>query len=431
MRLYLDGLDEIKREYTLETKDQINTLINKYSKLQIAITSRPGALSRNMFDIPHMQQYEIAPLTEKDHSGFFSKIGTPDDTRVRLLAAIEKSNAQIKTLLSTPLMLTLLGMTCGQKQDLPDTLPEFYDSLFNLLSSMHDGTKPGYIRQKATSLSNAELETLFTAFSYASKETIGKISLNQLQFENALQDALKITDLKCTTEGFRTDITETVCLMTKEGFETTFSHKSIQEYYTASFIHRIEDTEAAQLVFTSIDGEKLFTWINELRFLEDFQNLAYEKFIGIPHSEDLAKHLYLSNRKIPTVSRTKIQSLFSDINLRVVRTKITKINHAVYWNIPRKLPTNRYLPDLILEISNEVKSYSKKTHSPTSPDDNLEFTSINTILKEDYILADRIYLITQKFCDRLIQKAKKMKDRQFRQKKGLIDMLTKNKKTLN
>ena len=107
------------------------------------------------------------------------------------------------------------------QQDLPDTLPEFYDSLFNLLSSMHDGTKPGYVRQKATSLSNQELEVLFRAFSFASKELVGRVSLNASQFEQSIQYAIKLTEIKCTTEGFRTDVTETVCLMAKKEMDTS------------------------------------------------------------------------------------------------------------------------------------------------------------------------------------------------------------------
>lgn len=428
IRLYLDGLDEIKREYALETKEKINTLINRHAKLQIALTSRPGALSRNLIDMPHMQQYEIAPLTEKDHNGFFVKIGTPKETIDRLIASIEKSSAQIKNLLSTPLMLTLLVMTCGQKQDLPDTLPEFYDSLFNLLSSMHDGTKPGYTRQKATNLSNLELETLFKAFSYVSKELIGKTSLNHVQFENTLQAALKITDLKCTTEGFRTDITETICLMVKDGIDTTFTHKSIQEYYTASFIHGIEDDEVAKQILESIGDENIFSWINELRFLEDFQNLAYENLIGIPHSENLAKQLSLSGRKKPVISRLKCQRLINDVGIKVAQSKITKINHGMmYWTAPRKGVINRYIPDFISLISKEMQSHSKKTHIPTALGDHLEFISLRSALRADHVLADRIYSAIQKFCDGLTLRARKMKDRQQRQKKGLIEILSSKK----
>jgi NACHT domain len=428
IRLYLDGLDEIKREHALETKDKINQLINKHSKLQIALTSRPGALSQNLIDMPHMLQYEIAPLTEKDHAAFFTKIGAPQQTKDRLIASIEKSSAQIKSLLSTPLMLTLLVITCGQKQDLPDTLPEFYDSLFNLLSSMHDGTKPGYTRQKATNLSNPDLETLFRAFSYASKELIGKISLNHSQFEDALQAALKVTDLKCTSEGFRTDITETICLMVKDGVDTTFTHKSIQEYYTASFIHRIEDDDDAKLVLQSIEGDNIFSWMNELRFLEDFQNLAYEKFIGIPHSEAFIEKLYLTSKRRHALSRLKLQSLLTKAGIRIAQTKITKINHGLYWSPLRNGSMNRYLPDLISIISKESTLYSKKSNAPQALGDSFALIPLKSAMKADSLFADRIYSAVQKFCDGVILKGRRMKDRQQRQKKGLLEVISSRKR---
>lgn len=371
-----------------------------------------------------MQQYDIAPLSEKDHSGFFTKIGTPQETKERLLISIEKSNAQIKSLLSTPLMLTLLVLTCGQKQDLPDTLPEFYDSLFNLLSSMHDGTKPGFARQKATNLSNSDLEALFRAFSYASKEIIGKTSLNHTQFDNALTAALKITDLKCTNEGFKTDVTETICLMVKDGVDTTFTHKSIQEYYTASFIHRIEDDNIAKEVFKSIDGDNLYSWINELRFLEDFQNLAYENSIGIPHGEILSSELYISGRTKPTISRTKALSLINRIGIRVARSKLSKFNHGIYWALSTNCPLNRYIPDLNTAISREILTHSKRAPSSQMSGDNIEFVTLKNLFKEDKLLADRVYASIQKFTDSLIAKTKKMRERQRRQQNGLIEILT-------
>lgn len=422
IRLYLDGMDEIKREHALETKEIITTLINRHPKLQIAVTSRPGALSQNLIDMPHLQQHAIAPLSEKDHSGFFTKIGTPLETKERLIASIEKSNAQIKSLLSTPLMLTLLVLTCGHKQDLPDTLPEFYDSLFNLLSSMHDGTKPGFTRQKATNLTNSELEKLFRAFSFTSKELIGKTSLSHTQFEDSLHAALKITDLKCTSEGFRTDITETVCLMVKDGVDTTFTHKSIQEYYTASFIHKIEDDDAAKQVLQTIEGDSIVSWMNELRFLEDFQSLAYEKFIGIPHGETLTNFLYLKNRTKATISRLNIQSLIDDARIRVAQSKITKSFHGLYWSTPRKNPMNRYLPDLISDISREIHTHGKRSPQQALGD-QLEFVPLKSLLRSDAELAQRVYVVVQKFCDGLAVKVRKMKERQQRQKRGLIDVL--------
>lgn len=73
IRLFLDGYDELSREHALRTKDEIVNLLNRNPKLQVAVTSRPGVLSQYLVDAPLLQQYEIAPLTERDYRGFFCK----------------------------------------------------------------------------------------------------------------------------------------------------------------------------------------------------------------------------------------------------------------------------------------------------------------------------------------------------------------------
>lgn len=424
IRLYLDGFDEIKREHALSVKDQIQTLLNKNQKLDIVLSSRPGALSQYLVDIGRLQQYEIAPLTEKDYAGFFEKIGVPLETKDRLLLAIHRSNAQIKKLLSTPLMLTLLVLTCGMQQDLPDTLPEFYDSLFNLLSSMHDGTKPGYVRQKATSLSNPELEGLFRAFSFSSKELVGRISLNSNQFEQSFQHAIKLTETKCTAEGFRTDVTETVCLMVKEGMDTTFVHKSIQEYYAASFIHHIEDDSLARQVLTSIENNHLYSWLNELRFLEDFQNLSYETCIGIPHADKLSELLYIKGRKAPAISKVKFKALIVSLGIQVSRGKNSKRITGTYWRPDSlKITPNRYFSDLVQALSKDLLTLGRSNTTPLTLDDQMTFVSLATIFAEDTLAAEKLQASTQRVLEAITTSANRMKDRRERKGKSLLDLM--------
>lgn len=425
-RLYLDGFDELNREHALRTKDEITSLLNKNPNLQIAVTSRPGALSQYLVDAPQLQQYEIAPLTERDYPGFFAKIGVDAETLYRLISAIEKSKAQIRSLLSTPLMLTLLAITCGTKQDLPDTLPDFYDSLFNLLSSMHDGTKPGFIRQKATNLGNTELEALFSAFAFSSKELFGRVSLNPKQFEDSFNSATKITDIRCTVEGFRTDFTETICLLAKEGLDTTFIHKSIQEYYAAYFIHRHQDDAEVRLILESTTKDHSLPWLNELRFLEDFQNRAYEQLIGIPHADQLTKDLTIQGRRITTISKTKVKSLLRTLKVRISLTRTTKKFNGLYWtpHITKDV-CNRYIPDLVQALSRDLSSHFGNISSTNFPDDRSELISIVVAMNNNSSIEDRVMLTAQKFCESLSSKSKKMSERQSRKERGLLDLLQK------
>ena len=90
---------------------------------------------------------------------------------------------------------------------------------------------------------------------------------------------------------------------------------------------------------------------------------------------------------------------------------------------------NRYLPDLITAISKDIEAHAKKAHANQALGDHLEFVPLKALFKEDHVLADRIYSLIQKFCDGLALKGRKMKERQQRQKKGLIDILS-NKRAL-
>jgi hypothetical protein len=180
-------------------------------------------------------------------------------------------------------------LTCGGKQQIPDTLPEFYDALFRVLAIMHDETKPGYVREMATKLTYSELEQLFECFSFVSRERFEKPSLNPTQFEESVKVAKEYTNFECTAEGFKTDVSETVCLMVREGVDTTFIHKSIQEYYTARFIKSLPDDETAKQAYESITEMRLLSWSAELRFLEQIDPIRYKIFFRKPQIENFLR----------------------------------------------------------------------------------------------------------------------------------------------
>ncbi|MDT7517843.1 NACHT domain-containing protein [Rhodoferax sp. TBRC 17660] len=423
-KIFLDGYDEISREYSLRTKAEITRLIRNYDKVNILITSRPGAISQHLGDSFEIHQCEVAPISPNEHDEFFQRIGVPLETKQRLLGAIGRSRAEIKILLSTPLMLTLLVKTCGAQQDLPDTLPEFYDSLFNVLASTHDGTKPGYVRQKATELGNTDLEMLFCAFSFASKELFKKNSLSQRQLEESFTNATRISDVRCSIEGFKTDVTETICLMVRDGLDTAFIHKSIQEYYAARFIHTLEDKEKAREILESIGTGSIFEWSSELQFLEDFKDKSFENVIGIPHAASLLDELCLK-KKQRTVSGQKLIRFLRGFDISIGRSKETKEIRTASWSYHHKSsPTNRYYAELMSAIVHEVMSSASKSSRVDSMSDTLEIIKLADLLKSDLRLAQNAVLAVQRYCEKLERRMNAMKDRQIRKSAGLIALLS-------
>lgn len=422
-RLFLDGYDEISREYSLRTKAEINQLLASNKLLEVAITSRPGAISQHLRDSFDIAQHEIAPISSQDHSAFFSKIGVDAETRTRLLLAIERSRAEIRNLLSTPLMLTLLVITCAGQQELPDTLPEFYDSLFNVLASTHDGTKPGYTRQKATSLSNSELERLFSAFCFVSKSKFRRNSLTIRQMEEALEKSKEISNTKCTTEGFRTEVTETVCLMLSDGLETAFIHKSIQEYYSARFIHTLDNKNHAEIILRNISATSLFEWNNELQFLEDFRDRTYENTIGSPHAVQLIESLRLKN-KTGAVSWVKLKRFIQTSKISVGRYRESKSVSSISWpNLLEAANANRYTMNLTVTLTSAaLKSFPIASKQP-SITDSLEVVQLVDLANQNTLLKNALISAAEKYCDDLEKKHRAMNDRQNRQDAGLLSIL--------
>lgn len=424
-RLFLDGYDEISREYSLRTKAEITRLVRNFEKAEILITSRPGAISQHLSDSFEIHQCEVAPISQNEHGEFFQRIGVDPETKQRLLSAIGRSKAEIKALLSTPLMLTLLVKTCGAQQDLPDTLPEFYDSLFNVLSSTHDGTKPGYVRQKATNLGNSDLEQLFCAFSFVSKELFKRNSLSQRQFEDSFSNAIKISDIRCSIEGFKTDVTETICLMVKDGLDTAFIHKSIQEYYAARFIHTLEDKSQASAILKAIDDVNIFDWTSEIQFLEDFKDRTYENAIGIPHAINLLNELCLKAKK-RTISPQKLMKFLKDFDISIGRSKETKAIRTASWALRRRAGSaNRYHADVISAAIQEVLSSAPKSSRADSMSDSLELIQLAELIKTESLLLKAAVAAAQRYCDKLGKRINAMKDRQARQTAGLLALLKK------
>lgn len=415
LTLLLDGFDEVPREFALGVRDKLFALVSKHRNLQLVISSRPGALCSHLQDLPNLVSAEVAELSEADFRPFLVKIGTDQAVMERLITAIDNSTTQVKQLLKTPLMLTLLVLTCGGKQHIPDTLPEFYDSLFRVLAIMHDETKPGYVREMATQLTYSELEQVFECFSFVTREKFDKTSLNPLQFEESVKAAVAYTSKLCTTEGFRTDVSETVCLMVREGIDTTFIHKSIQEYYTARFIKSLPDDEAAMQAYDSLTDMRLIMWGAEIRFLEQIDPIRYKIFFRKKQIENFLRgcNYKPSNRKViakAVLSRClcffNALKIGEEWGLVWANQKLENFNSVLFFEvaIQLKLELNK------INVGENTRSYP--------------FLKLLDISPQFYIAMEKVFDSKIKSC---LQELEDIAAAEKRRKGALLNILSKSK----
>lgn len=277
---FLDGFDELKRELALAVQSELTRLMKKAPNTRWVISSRPGSLMTHISGLPRLHPVSIHPLSDDDFDPFLKALNVEPEIRRQLVSAIMSSPGEIKGVLKTPFMLTLLNLTFGTSTHIPDTLHEFYESMFLFLVYRHDETKPGYVRQKATQLSNAELQDSFENFAYLTKDY--GVSLSDEDFNTCSKNASKLTGLSFTPEGFRTDLTETICLMQKDGIRTAFIHRSIQEFFAAFFIKHLGAESTVKSIYEKIKGASLMSWQQELRFLEQIDKYRYIEYHRLP-----------------------------------------------------------------------------------------------------------------------------------------------------
>lgn len=286
--LLLDGFDEISKEHVLSTMYEIEQLRNKYEALGIIISSRPyaGIQSMASFDV-----YCLASLAQHDYDGFLSRLISDPVKRFNVRQAIEDAPENIKDVITTPLMLTLLVMVYESESEIPSSLPDFFDRLFGTVFSRHDRLKAGFSREHYSGLSESLLQKFFDSFCFMLMQAGGQRDVDRGKFRDAFERAVRYApDCVCDLDAFRKDIVDVACLMLDDGFDVvTFLHKSIMEYHAASFIKNSSENFAN--IFYARARENYEDWEAVLLFLSSIDEFRYGREYVLKEYSELLTEL--------------------------------------------------------------------------------------------------------------------------------------------
>ena len=282
--ILLDGFDELDESLIKDTLQEIDGLTQKYPELQFVITSRPGnEIQKN----PAFKIVKIEPLRAAEIPAFLDKLGVSAAKSVEIRQAIKISPSKVSNLITTPLMLTLVVIVYESESEIPETLPEFFERLFQVVFSRHDRMKAGFERKHYSGLSERKLQALFEAFCFMTIQLGHPRTLSAEQFAEVFDLALTYTeDCGCEVEKFKKDISKVACLMLEEGVDSiTFLHKSILEYYAASFIKRLDEESA--LLFYGEAVKSSSAWEEVLFFLKAIDSYRYSPHYVLPTVQNL------------------------------------------------------------------------------------------------------------------------------------------------
>lgn len=278
--IMLDGFDELEESIVNDVVRSLEGWAIKYPKLQFIISCRPGGEIQKS---NHFSVVRLAPLSSEDIKPFMAKIGVKGTTLDNLYKAVEASPNEIRGLLNTPLLLTLLVLVYQSEGIIPNELPEFFKLLFTTVFVKHDRTKPAFNRKLKSGLNDQRLERFFEAFCYAVLRRKYTVNLKQEQLKISHEDAIKFSGDSCTLEGFKHDIEKVACLLQEDGLYISFVHKSLLDYYPAAFVKSCTDEQSLR-IYNAITPHWR-QWRHVLGFLEYIDKYRFVKYFAIPTYE--------------------------------------------------------------------------------------------------------------------------------------------------
>ncbi|SAL09845.1 NACHT domain protein [Caballeronia cordobensis] len=317
LALLLDGFDEIDIGNVPSVLEELEQLSFNFEDLTVVATSRPDCAIQHS---AAFRRVYLSMLAQSDHLPFLTRLGLDRVHANDIATAIENSPSHVAELINTPLMLTLTVTVYRSEKSIPAELPEFFEALFTTVFTRHDRSKPGFVREHRTGLGERALQKLFEGFCFMAAQRSKTRTLTNEEFSSFFEKASHyFPETICSVESFKHDVSKVACLMLEDGIgEITFLHKSIAEYFAASFVRRQQERAAKK--FYTAARECYREWQQVLRFLAVIDKYRYLKFYRIGIIEGFIERYDENNARAGDHrSKTLIKRTLWNVTLRYDR----------------------------------------------------------------------------------------------------------------
>lgn len=382
--ILFDGFDEVNREKIQKITTEITDLSNKYPQNRYIITSRPTDDFLGWNDYVEMQSME---LSKEQALHLIEKIEFDENVKKIFYKELDETlYDKYQSFASNPLLLTIMLLTFDNRASIPDKLNDFYEQAFATLFNMHDATKEAYVRDIRSGLGCEDFKLIFAYFCFKSYFT-GQNEFNEVSLRKYLQMCQnKFDNIKFVVDDFLIDITQSVCMLVKEGIDYRFTHRSFQEYFAAWYTCKLIDSEQSELLENWIKNSNAIKTDSYFTMLFNLQGEKVNKIILYPGIKKLRKKYLQTGFSLPF-----LKYLFSGVNIERRRQEgkwtyhlSLRIKNNYLCNIlMQTCKLNNYTyPALNKEIENEV---SKKL-AENSKKKFLYFSAALKIVPENSLL---------------------------------------------
>lgn len=296
--IVLDGFDELPEELRGSISEQIADIATKYDKNSLVLTARPET---SLPELPQSKVFAIRPLTPAQAKSLIHRYDIVSGSHIGKKLIKQLRNVD-KEYLKSPLLVVLLYRSFSFNQSIANRVTVFFDEVFNALYKGHDLTKSGFTRRKDSGLDPDEFRRLTGAFAF--RMVLGQTTSIQTATEAIaiINQAMRLSEVTPSSPSkFLDDLLLAVPLLTKDGTEFRFIHKSIGEYFAAEFLarHPLAEATINRIVTTRTSDHFVAT----LDYLADINPQIFRRTVTLPlANRALSLQKPGHNRHLATIS---------------------------------------------------------------------------------------------------------------------------------
>ncbi len=299
-----DGFDEIYAKNKQTLNYGLDKFLDKYSKNYFIITSRPGAGIENY---PRFSQFKVVGLKKDEIRDFVIKMVSNEEKQLRILDVLGDTDKEgIKEYLANPLLLSMFILSFENHPEIPKKMSVFYRNVFDTLYSRHDGlSKNSYNRERISGLTREDFEKLLQRFCYLTFIN-GQFLFTEEFIVDTLNKLKPNFYINFDTKDVLYDLVTSISIISVDGFEYSFPHRSLQEFFAAWFLKELPpEIKSKKLgvihenLFNSVDGQSKNIWhlcmeLDEQSFLKYFIVPNLKKFLDKAELASLSSHNFFN-----------------------------------------------------------------------------------------------------------------------------------------
>lgn len=260
------------------------------------ISSRPDEAFNGLEEFSN---FYVRPLTLDTASQLVEKLPFDEEIKAKFQKDLHAKLFESHTsFLSNPLLLSIMLLTYGENSEIPSKLSIFYNQAFEALFLRHDAYKGGFSRARLTKLDIQDFSRIFSVFSLQTYDR-RDFKMPRTACLRYIEKSKQSLALDFSVENYLDDLLSAACLLTEEGLEIAFSHRSFQEYFVALHISLATPEIQEKLIeryWKNMNSDNVMQLLYELnpdlvervlfipKLTEFFKEIGVNRSVGITHT---------------------------------------------------------------------------------------------------------------------------------------------------